>query len=149
MKCNRFTYKIQQFFKNNALTFESYLFLINTNTSIFPNSLSCKQNLKNHRMLKLVMTGAARARTPTTTNYDVHSATWADGKPAHPLKCNEDHWPRPRSFLINRWPRPGKYVSTTSKPPTLYTTRPLHLLPLSDVGLIRVCAILEYQPLDF
>lgn len=28
--------------------------------------------------------GAARARTPSTTNYDVHSSTWEDDKPAHP-----------------------------------------------------------------
>jgi hypothetical protein len=28
------------------------------------------------------MAGAARTRTPSTTNYDVHSATWADGRPA-------------------------------------------------------------------
>ena len=30
------------------------------------------------------MAGAARTRTPSETNYDVHSATWADGKPALP-----------------------------------------------------------------
>jgi hypothetical protein len=28
------------------------------------------------------MAGAARTRTPSTTNYDVHSATWTDGRPA-------------------------------------------------------------------
>ncbi|KAG0546979.1 hypothetical protein BDA96_01G039400 [Sorghum bicolor] len=26
---------------------------------------------------------AARTRTPSTTNYDVHSPSWGDGKPAH------------------------------------------------------------------
>ncbi|KAJ4808273.1 Acyl-coenzyme A oxidase [Rhynchospora pubera] len=37
------------------------------------------------------MAGAARTRTPSTTNYDVHSATWADGKPALLLMCNGGH----------------------------------------------------------
>ncbi|CAL9039004.1 unnamed protein product, partial [Musa banksii] len=27
--------------------------------------------------------GAARTRTPSATNYDVHSPTWGDGKPVH------------------------------------------------------------------
>ncbi|PVH67147.1 hypothetical protein PAHAL_1G437500 [Panicum hallii] len=30
------------------------------------------------------LAGAARTRTPSTTNYDVHSPTWGDGRPAHP-----------------------------------------------------------------
>nr|TKV90537.1 hypothetical protein SEVIR_9G035700v2 [Setaria viridis] len=30
------------------------------------------------------LAGAARTRTPSATNYDVHSPTWGDGKPAHP-----------------------------------------------------------------
>ncbi|OEL23338.1 hypothetical protein BAE44_0015639, partial [Dichanthelium oligosanthes] len=30
------------------------------------------------------LAGAARTRTPSTTNYDVHSPTWGDGKPTHP-----------------------------------------------------------------
>jgi hypothetical protein len=30
------------------------------------------------------LAGAARTRTPSTINYDVHSPTWGDGKPAHP-----------------------------------------------------------------
>ncbi|KAF2935618.1 hypothetical protein DAI22_04g245350 [Oryza sativa Japonica Group] len=34
----------------------------------------------------LELTGAARTRTPTSTNYDVHSPTWGDGKLA-PLLC--------------------------------------------------------------
>jgi hypothetical protein len=29
------------------------------------------------------LAGAARTRTPSNTNYDVHSPTWGDGKPAH------------------------------------------------------------------
>ncbi|PVH31001.1 hypothetical protein PAHAL_9G034000 [Panicum hallii] len=32
----------------------------------------------------LELAGAARTRTPSTTNYDVHSPTWGDGKPTHP-----------------------------------------------------------------
>jgi hypothetical protein len=28
------------------------------------------------------LAGAARTRTPSTINYDVHSPTWGDGKPA-------------------------------------------------------------------
>jgi len=31
----------------------------------------------------LKLAGAARTRTPSTTNYDVHSPTWGDGRPAH------------------------------------------------------------------
>jgi len=30
------------------------------------------------------LAGAARTRTPSTTNYDVHSPTWGDGRSAHP-----------------------------------------------------------------
>ncbi|RCV08822.1 hypothetical protein SETIT_1G357700v2 [Setaria italica] len=30
------------------------------------------------------LAGAARTRTPSATNYDIHSPTWGDGRPAHP-----------------------------------------------------------------
>jgi hypothetical protein len=29
-----------------------------------------------------MLVGAARTRTPSTTNFDVHSPTWGDGKRA-------------------------------------------------------------------
>ncbi|KXG37723.1 hypothetical protein SORBI_3001G115200, partial [Sorghum bicolor] len=32
----------------------------------------------------LELAGAARTRTPSTTNYDVHSPSWGDGRPARP-----------------------------------------------------------------
>lgn len=47
--------------------------------------------IDSENILYMNWAGAARARTPYTTNYDVHSATWTDGKPAHPLKCNWGH----------------------------------------------------------
>lgn len=35
-------------------------------------------------MFNIEMAGAARTRTPSVTNYDVHSATWADGRTGLP-----------------------------------------------------------------
>lgn len=31
--------------------------------------------------------GAARTRTPSTTNYDAHSPTWGDGRAGHPPRA--------------------------------------------------------------
>ncbi|RWW73733.1 hypothetical protein BHE74_00018358 [Ensete ventricosum] len=36
-----------------------------------------------------IWVGAARTRTPSGTNYDVHSPAWGDGKPEHLRRAME------------------------------------------------------------
>ncbi|KAG6468993.1 hypothetical protein ZIOFF_073690 [Zingiber officinale] len=76
------------------------------------------------------MAGAAQARTPSVTNYDVHSPTWGDGKPTplrsameavdlghEPLEIRMAFWVsfvtlRPLNRLCKRVTR--RYVAETS-----------------------------------
>jgi hypothetical protein len=71
------------------------------------------------------MAGAARTRTPSITNYDVHSTTWVDGKPAL-LRCameatdlgHEPSWslidPVQVSAFLRRTPTP--FIASPSIP---------------------------------